>query len=137
MADVESELEFVADTLRHTAGFVDHDSRALQVMRARDLAQAAETLTKLHWPGNIVFETGDSPVTGYNAHKNPYDNIEFPSDDVEPHHRERLLFRYIVKLNHGDQFTQPLFGHIYYFDLTTMGLALREGGSLTIENPES
>lgn len=132
MTDVDSELGFVADTLRHTAGFVDHDSRALQVMRARDLAQAAEALTRLHWAGKIVFETGDSPVTGYRAHKNPYDFIEFPSEEVEPHYRERLLFRHIVRLNYGDQFRQPLFGHLHYFDLTTMGMALREGGSLTI-----
>ena len=137
MTDVKSELSFVADTLRHTAGFVDNDSRAIQVLRARDLAQAAEALTKLHWGGNIVFETGDSPVTGYNARKNPYDFIELTPDDVEPHHRERLLFRHIVRLNYGDQFTQPLFGHIRYFDLTTIGTSLREGGTLTVEDRSS
>lgn len=81
----------------------------------------------------LRLKVGAKAIEGYGFRKNPYDMTELEFHTVEPGEEYDLRFRRDVRtdlFNPYDKHTQPVYGHLRYFDFATMGRTLDDGGAL-------
>jgi hypothetical protein len=81
----------------------------------------------------IRVRIGSTAVEAREVSRNPYDFIETSFETAEPGEAYNLLFKHRISTDiFNPMHSEPIYGHIKYFDLATLGRIIENDGELTL-----
>lgn len=144
--DMFLDVEAVISELQELLPYVVRDAERYRnptelVTKSRELHMAARaidetlphpSLASLAKGPFIRVHIGTRAVEALGLRKLPYDFVETTQETAEPGEAYNLLYKKRVSTDiFNPRHSQPIYGHIRYFDLATLGRILEDGGELT------
>ena len=135
ITELEKLLPYVASDARRYQDpkLLVENSRELHLAaRAIDETLPHPSLASLAKGPFIRVHIGTRAVEALGLRKLPYDFVETTQETAEPGEAYNLLYKKRVSTDiFNPRHSQPIYGHIRYFDLATLGRILEDGGELT------
>jgi hypothetical protein len=135
ITELEKLLPYVArdaERYRNPTELVTKSHELHLAARAIDETLPHPSLASLAKGPFIRVHIGTRAVEALGLRKLPYDFVETTFETAEPGEAYNLLYKKRVSTDiFNPLHSQPIYGHIKYFDLATLGRILEDGGELS------
>lgn len=121
-----------AERFRNPSELVEKSRELHLAARAIDETLPHPSLASLAKGPFIRVSIGARAVEARGLRKLPYDFVEATFETAEPGEEYTLLFKKEIQTDvFNPRHHEPLYGHLRYFDLATLGRILEDGGDLS------